>query len=95
MSSGDARPAEDESGLEGLGTPPDLRAPQPEAPAPPTPVPLPEPAPRRRGFLGLMDSIAYGLQLFALSVWGTAEQPRESDPIERLKRKYGRSPRKY
>lgn len=95
MSSADARPADQQPGLDQLGTPEDLRAPQPEVSSP---QPVQEPAapePRRRGFRGFLDTIAYGTKYALLSVFGAGEQPRESDPIERLKRKYGRPPRKY
>jgi hypothetical protein len=37
--------------------------------------------------------VAYHVQLAALSVYGSADQSRASDPIERLKRRYGRAPR--
>lgn len=50
---------------------------------------------RRRGLRGLWSSLAYWVQLAGLSLYGPASQPRASDPIERLKKKYGRPARKY
>lgn len=50
---------------------------------------------RRSGLRGVWDSLAYWVQVAGLSVYGPASQPRASDPIERLKRKYGRPARKY
>lgn len=49
---------------------------------------------RRHGLMGLMDSIAYRFQLVILSAFGAAELSREKDPIEQLKRRYGRAERK-
>ena len=95
MSSPDARPAEQQPGLDQLGTPEHLRAPQPEEVAPTAPAEPLAPEPRRHGFRGFLDTIAYGVKYALLSVFGAGEQPRESDPIERLRRKYGRPPRKY
>ena len=51
--------------------------------------------PRRHGFQGVLDSIAYSFQWTVLSLFGAAELSREKDPIEQLKRRYGREPRKY
>ena len=51
--------------------------------------------PRRHGFKGFLDSIAYAFQWTILSLFGAAELSREKDPIEQLKRRYGREPRKY
>ncbi|MDO8731409.1 MAG: hypothetical protein Q7L55_02395 [Actinomycetota bacterium] len=48
---------------------------------------------RRHGFKGLRDSVAYYPQWAMLSVFGTAELSREVDPIEQLKRRYGRAER--
>ncbi|MDP2013945.1 MAG: hypothetical protein Q8L05_06940 [Actinomycetota bacterium] len=50
---------------------------------------------RRHGIAGLRDSVAYVFQWTTLSVWGTAELTRDKDPIEQLKRRFGRKPRKY
>ncbi|MDO9486670.1 MAG: hypothetical protein Q7K25_11495 [Actinomycetota bacterium] len=64
--------------------------------AQPTPNAPYEPArERRHGFMGLVDSIAYYWQWTLLSVFGAAQLSREVDPIEQLKRRYGREPRKY
>lgn len=49
---------------------------------------------RRGGIRGLWDSLAYGVQLAALSVYGPAPQSASADPVERLKRKYGRTSRR-
>lgn len=47
------------------------------------------------GIRGIRESIAYWTQWTLLQVYGPAEQDREHDPIELLKRKYHRSPRKW
>jgi len=92
-----------ETGLESLGTPADLRAPQPPIDEPPlqdAPAELTEPlgdwhANKRHGIAGLWDSIAYGAQFVLLSIYATGDQPEQSDPVEKLRRKYGRPPRKF
>lgn len=48
------------------------------------------PAPRT-GLIGVWNTIAYYVQYAMLFVWGSASQTRATDPIERLKRRYGRS----
>lgn len=50
---------------------------------------------RRGGVRGLWGSLAYWFQLAALSIWGPAPQRKGADPIERLKRKYGRPGRRF
>ena len=50
---------------------------------------------RRGGLRGAWDTLAYWVQFAGLWVYGAADQPRASDPIERLKRKYGRPGRKF
>lgn len=93
---------EDHSQRHQLGTPADIRAAQPvEQPAPaqetldPHKVDESEWRERRHGIAGLWDAIAYRVQLILLSVYGAGEQTREADPIERLKRKYGRAQREH
>lgn len=88
--------------LEYLGTPVEMRAVNPIPPesdalrAQETPTaPYEPPRPRRHGFMGLLDSIAYRAQLVVLTVFGAAELSREVDPIEQLKRRYGRDEREY
>lgn len=39
-----------------------------------------------------VDSVEYWTKYALLSVYGPAAQDRRSDPIERLKRQYGRPP---
>jgi len=51
--------------------------------------------PRRRGLAGAWDSLAYGVQWLLLSVFGTGEQSRRADPIEKLRRRYGRPEREH
>jgi hypothetical protein len=95
-----------DDGLEGLGTPPEKRTSQVAGPRTPKadasvrdphgatdPVTADEYVGRRRGLGGLLDSIAYGFQLAVLSIYGPADQSGSADPVERLKRKYGRSSR--
>lgn len=93
---------EEPNPLEHLGTPAEMRTVNPITPesealrAQPTPNAPYEPArERRHGFMGLVDSIAYYWQWTLLSVFGAAQLSREVDPIEQLKRRYGREPRKY
>lgn len=45
----------------------------------------------RRGFFGsVADFFAYWTQFIALTLWGPATQDRQTDPVEELKRKYGK-----
>ena len=39
----------------------------------------------------VMRNISYWIQFILLSVFGPAQQSKETDPIEILKRKYGKS----
>lgn len=93
---------EDHSHIHQLGTPADIRAAQPvEEPSPardaldPHTIGDSEWRERRHGLAGVWDSIAYRVQLALLSIYGPGEQTRAADPIERLKRKYGRAPREH
>lgn len=97
--------------IEQLGTPPEVRNARPQIPPSEIvdaaraahtvgQVPAMEPwdairVGRRRGFRGFLDSIEYRWLLLLLSLYGPARQTREADPIEQLKRKYGRPPSKY
>jgi hypothetical protein len=54
-----------------------------------------KPPARRGGLIGLWNSIAYGVQYAMLFVWGAGEQSRRADPIEKLKRRYGREQRDH
>lgn len=47
------------------------------------------PAPRS-GATGVWNTIAYYFQYAVLFVWGAGSQSRTADPIQRLKRRYGR-----
>ncbi len=83
-----------------LGTPAEMRSANPIPPetqglrAQEIPkAPYEPPRPRRHGFAGFIDSIAYRVQWAMLSVFGAAELSREKDPIEQLKRRYGRQER--
>ena len=40
----------------------------------------------------VVDSVQYWIKWTLLSLYGPATQDRESDPIEQLKREYGRPP---
>ncbi|MFA7323424.1 MAG: hypothetical protein WC005_03610 [Candidatus Nanopelagicales bacterium] len=107
---GTAAPA-DLGGLEQLGTPPEIRNSRPQIPASDAAFVArvvgtaghvsamepwdAHPVGRRHGLRGFLDSIMYRWQLLLLSVYGPAEQTRQADPIEQLKRKYGRLPREY
>ncbi len=102
---------QDTGGLEGLGTPEAERearpalypehealdkqaATHPEILAthgPDDSVPV---APRT-GIAGLWNAIAFWAQYAVLFVWGAGSQSRAADPIERLKRRYGRAPREH
>ena len=93
--------ADQPSGLEELGTPPDLRAAQPDRPPAPRKQALdphkidsqPKHA-RKHGLGAAWETLAYWTQYALLSVYGAGQQSRQDDPIERLRRKYGRPPRK-
>jgi len=94
--------SQEQNPLAHLGTPAEMQSVNPIPPeeealrAQETPTaPYEPPRPRRRGFVGLLDSIAYRAQLAVLSVFGAAELSREVDPIEQLKRRYGRVEREY
>lgn len=85
-----------------LGTPEEMRSVNPVPPeadalrAQEMPkAPVDPPRPRRHGLAGLYDSIAYSFQYAVYSIFGAAELSRERDPIEQLRRRYGREPRKY
>ncbi len=94
--------SDDQNPLANLGTPAEMRSVNPIPPEtealraqeiPSAPI---EPRRQRRhGLAGLMDSIAYYVQWTLLSIFATAELSREKDPIEQLRRRYGREPRKY
>jgi hypothetical protein len=45
---------------------------------------------RRHGVQGVWDSVAYWTQFVLLSAYGPASQSEFSDPVQRLRRKYGR-----
>lgn len=96
-----------DGGLEDLGTPADIRAPREPSPVTePTSPQIADPhgatdaissdeyVGRRGGVRGLWDSLAYGVQLAALSIYGPAPQAADADPVVRLKRKYGRDSRR-
>jgi hypothetical protein len=98
--------ASDEGDLARLGTPPEQRRPATSGPRPgPVPREVADPhgatdpitrdeyVGRRHGLAGLWGSIAYWVQYVGLSIYGPAAQSEAADPIERLKRKYGRSGR--
>jgi len=97
-------PVPDEQAREfaNLGTPPQAAQVSPvpaetdalrAQPTPTTPI---EPArERRRGLLGLWDTLAYSVQWLIYTVFGAAELDRDVDPIEQLKRRYGREQRKF
>jgi len=40
----------------------------------------------------MIDSVEYWVKWTLISVYGPATQDRETDPIEQLKREYGRPP---
>lgn len=99
---------DDDKSLDELGTPADIRAtaqPQPAAAPQYSRVTDPHGASdaisgeeyvgRREGLQGLWDSLAYRVQLIGLSVYGPAPQSADTDPVQRLKRKYGRVARSY
>lgn len=99
---------DDDRSLDELGTPADIRAtaqPQPAAAPQDSRVTDPHGASdaisgeeyvgRREGLQGLWDSLAYRVQLIGLSVYGPAPQSADTDPVQRLKRKYGRVARSY
>lgn len=50
---------------------------------------------RRHGLARLWNIVAYRFQLACLLVYGPANQAPGSDPVTRLKRKYGRPVRMY
>lgn len=54
-----------------------------------------KPPATRHGLVGLWNTIAYGVQYAILFVWGAGEQSRTADPIEKLKRRYGRPQRDH
>jgi hypothetical protein len=97
----------EDRGLDDLGTPADIRAPrdpQPTEPVDPSiadphgatdPISRDEYVGRRGGLVGVWDSIAYWVQYALLSTYGTADQSEEADPVQRLKRKYGRPESRY
>lgn len=98
----------DDGRLDELGTPADMRATGMPATDPghvdrevsdphgaTVPISKEEYVGRRGGLRGVADSLAYWFQLATLSIYGPAAQPRNADPIERLKRKYGRPGRRY
>lgn len=47
----------------------------------------------RTGLMGAWNTVAYYVQYGLLFVWGAGSQSRAADPIEKLKRRYGRAPR--
>jgi len=93
----------DDGGLDSLGTPEAARRPAvPHGRRQPAPREVADPhgatdpissdeyVGRRGGLAGGWDSLAYWVQFAALSIYGPAAQSESADPIERLKRKYGR-----
>ncbi len=99
------------TGIEQLGTPKDERDARPalypehealDAQAEKHPEILADPGPddtvrqpRRHGLAGAWDTVAYGVQWLLLSVWGAGQQSRKADPIEKLRRRYGRPEREH
>jgi len=95
-------PADDAQAFANLGTPPEVAQASPVPPetdalrADPTPMTPAEPRrERRRGISGLWDTIAYSVQWLIYTVFGAAQLDRDVDPIEQLKRRYGREERKF
>lgn len=94
------------TGLEELGTPKDVRDARPalypehavldeearkhpEIRAEYGPDDTAGPAPKT-GATGVWNTIAYHFQYAVLFVWGAASQSNSADPIQKLKRRYGR-----
>lgn len=44
------------------------------------------------GVRDVVGWISYGARYLALTLWGPASQDRSVDPLEELKRRYGRPP---